>query len=744
MVLILYPPLIRNDRNPGSNWGTIIPDKLGDEAIWGIQAYITSDNELCEDTEWQGPYLITGINGKTPTPLNYKTYVYKLSDTKPNPPVSDDPKNPGNGWVDYPNTSGQWWQCIGNVNGKTEKVEEWSEVLPVNGRDGVAQDGKFTEFRFAKSTNDNAPDLNKKERSPQGWEKEQPTIDINAGESLWMITAVINPDDTLVDEWSDPTRISGEKGPKGDTGPLGPEGPAGSQGVSGIPGKFIEPRYCLGTSDDYDAEAPVSNEREPNGWSTTLPDVTEDKPYIWFIQATIVFEDNDDNIGEVSGKWSTPSRLSGTNGLDGIPGADGRKGQIVYPAGIYSLDEAYTCDDDKSPYVLDTNDRQFYLLNTKMTWIGREQNDQYPSQVPDHWTKLESFEAIYAKVGIIANGLVGSVVFNDQYMFSQQGVNSTGGTSSDFENFDPDVPIGGEFTPNILFDMQKGTGHLAQGKIKFDGDKITTGSIIIGENAAFAYEHITSVNDGKITKLHCSIDNLSGDTDFVFDFYDDFTSNKNQIYDGVVINGSRKIVTIKNFVGICSNFNQLAKYNTDPSINIDTISLYPGTTLNYYFTPDEALGGVFMIGNVSDFQMVVQTDSDSGVYKLKSKGPNSIFDLSYIAAVKVLLGTSDSVSFTAYPKDMNVNVIYGSGSPHAQKRLVITIDGWKWGGRIHSLAMPYLYGSMSPEQRITFTEFESTEKSVGLFIDPIKDGVSLDNWMYYVIVYLFALPYDLY
>nr|DAI45515.1 MAG TPA: hypothetical protein [Bacteriophage sp.] len=32
---------------------------------------------------------------------------------------------------------------------------------------------------------------------------------------------------------------------------------------------------------------------------------------------------------------------------------------------------------------------------------------------------MEHFEALFAEVGVIANGLIGSAVFNGDYMFSQ-------------------------------------------------------------------------------------------------------------------------------------------------------------------------------------------------------------------------------------------------------------------------------------------------------------------------------------
>lgn len=459
------PVVISDNINPGSIWGTSIPNRTYSEAIWGIQATVTYDNKLVDS--WERPYLLTGINGtdgtdgKDAVTPNWYTYVFKLSDSKPSGPTSNDPNNPGNGWLDYPNANGNWWQCIGTVNGVTGKVTEWSEVIPLNGKDGqdgTAQDGKFTEFRFAKSSTNTPPALTSSARFPGGWTLSFP--EISGSEVLWMISAVINPDDSLSSNWQGPVRISGEQGPKGDTGPAGDRGPAGSQGVAGIPGVDIELRYSLGTSTTYDASwnSRIQSDRSlpaSNGWSLNVPDVTESKPYIWLIQARISHIENGDQ-GYLEGEWSSPIRLNGINGLNGT---QGKKGQVVYPAGVYGTEISYTTTDTKAPYVYDPSDGNFYVLNAVMTWKGSEQNNKTPSQSyaesqGSYWLRFDAYEAVYAKIGIIANGLIGSAVFNGNYMFSQQGTDANGNPSSNYEDFTGDD--NSPFKPNLLIDFNTG------------------------------------------------------------------------------------------------------------------------------------------------------------------------------------------------------------------------------------------------------------------------------------------------
>ena len=533
------PHFVNNNINPGSTWALAIPNYSGNEAIWAIQGTVTTSNTLVGT--WQGPYLLTGVNGKDGSPVNYKTYVYKLSETKPNKPVSNDPVNPGNSWVDYPNTAGNWWQCVGSVNGYTDLVISWGEVIPLNGRDGTAQDGKFTEFRFAKSSSSSAPAINASLRTPSGWTKEFPTI--SGAETLWMTKAEINPDDTLLGPWSLPVRISGEKGPQGNTGPAGETGTIGSQGPSGVPGIDIELRFSLGSDAVQDAtwSEAVKRNREPSssGWLKVMPTVTEAKPYIWMIQSRITRVNPSDSGVLESGNWSDPIRLNGANGL---PGATGKKGQLVYPAGVYGNNVRYTTTDAKAPYVYDPSDGNFYVLNSIMSWLGTEQFNKTPSQdfitnSGKYWLKFDAFEAIYAKVGIIANGLMGSAVFNGDYMFSQNGITPGGIDSTSYELFDPTDPSGGAFIPNICLNFKKGEGWL--GNLNFSSR--------------------AGISDGQIltlTKDRWAID----DSDLQYDNHNISADAMGIYFGGKLISGGSSAIGFHATLGRISKFTIISKH----------------------------------------------------------------------------------------------------------------------------------------------------------------------------------------
>jgi hypothetical protein len=458
------PPFDEDNINPGSAWSTTIPSGSG--AVWGIFAQINIDGTLASN--WAGPVLMSGkpgadgTDGTDGTVPNWKTYIYAKSTIIPTKPTSQEliPS----GWKDSPDSNdGQWWQCIGTVDGPSNKVVSWSDVIPVNGRDGDAQDGKYTEFRFASSPSATEhPSITRSDRNPgAAWTVEFPTL-TTSSPYMWMTKATILPSNAIEGYWEDPVCITGEAGKKGDTGPAGKDGVNGSNGIDGVPGISIEARYSLGSDTAPSAafDSTIAKQRNPDGWSLTVPVPTQEKLYIWCIQTRISYNNNSDELGHLELDWSTPFKLTGTNGL---PGSDGHN-QIIYPQGIYDSTKSYVSDEYKAPYVYDPADGNFYVLNYEGPWKGTDQVYSTPSESytnnQRYWIRFEGYEAIYTKIGIIANGLIGSAVFNGNYMFSQQGVDANGVMTTAYENFGTD-----NFTPNYQVNFATGDVTMNKGNI---------------------------------------------------------------------------------------------------------------------------------------------------------------------------------------------------------------------------------------------------------------------------------------
>lgn len=470
------PPFDEDNINPGSAWSTTIPSGSG--AVWGIFAQINIDGTLASN--WAGPVLMSGkpgadgTDGTDGTVPNWKTYIYAKSTIIPTKPTSQEliPS----GWKDSPDSNdGQWWQCIGTVDGSSNKVVSWSDVIPVNGRDGDVQDGKHTEFRFASSPSATEhPSITRSDRNPgAAWTVEFPTL-TTSSPYMWMTKATILPSNAIKGYWEDPVCITGEAGKKGDTGPAGKNGVNGSNGIDGVPGISIEARYSLGSDTAPSAafDSTIAKQRNPDGWSLTVPVPTQEKLYIWCIQTRISYNSNSDKLGHLELDWSTPFKLTGTNGL---PGSDGHN-QIIYPQGIYDSTKSYVSDKYKAPYVYDPADGNFYVLNYEGPWKGTDQVYSTPSESytnnQRYWIRFEGYEAIHTKIAIIANGLIGSAVFNGNYMFSQQGVDANGLKTTAYENFNPNnpgAPLNGKtFVPATLLDLKEGDAWFGHGNMNID------------------------------------------------------------------------------------------------------------------------------------------------------------------------------------------------------------------------------------------------------------------------------------
>lgn len=615
------PPVVTTNINPGSIWGLVFPNYDNTkEAVWMIQAYVTYKNELATTEDgipeaalgWQGPWIVTGTPGENGNPVNWKTYVYKKSTTKPTskPPVNvlyNDASIANAGWMDYPNDTGQWWQCIGTVDGTTKMITEWSEILPVNGQDGTAQDGKKVEMRFNKNTSQiTAPAINRAIRQPEGWTINPPELTVTestvdgittvTAEYLWMTVATINPDDTLVTDsdgngWSIPVRISGEQGPKGNTGPTGDRGPQGPTGISGV---SFEVKYCLGTATTYLGNSNPSESLD--GWSDTVPETTQEHPYIWCIQGKKVYSKDEKGNEVFVINWSRPFRLSGINGLTG----EAAGSQIIYPAGVYDVNKTYETTERIAPYVLDTSDGNYYVMNYIGTWTGTEQGDKTPSQSfaqngNTYWQKFEAFDAVYTKVGIIANGLIGEAVFNGDYAFSQQGIDRQGNESSDYQEFchtPGDIYVNNPYDPTCIFrpnwcvNFSTGEQWMGRGKSYFgsEGDGYVAnkniswnanGNVTLGSNVTISYSQVNGIDDAINQGVTNGVNNGLTDVNNRIDGFESWKNTVEETFNGIderIGNNEITIGEINNKASLVSQMSNAEVLFHNPEFVVKSLS----------------------------------------------------------------------------------------------------------------------------------------------------------------------------
>ena len=498
------------------------------------------------------------------------------------------------------------------------------------------------------------------------------------------------------------TKIKGEPGITGDPGPAGKDGvdglpgitgdpgPAGKDGVDGLPGIGIEVRYCLGTTTIYGGTSTPGTTRQPTGWNLAVPTPTEETPYIWFIQARVNYTSNADKVGTIEGSWSTPTKLSGTNGLNG---ENGSKGQIIYPEGIYNVNTVYQGTADKTPYVYDSNDANYYVLNIVGTWQGTLHSNESPStDTSNSWVKLDAFEALYTKIGIIANGLIGSAVFNGNYMFSQQGIDASEQTSTQYQNFDPEIPTGGEFTPNMLFDFRTGAGHMAAGKIKFGSDGSVDLTNIKINNAII--QNIKQYSLTQSSDPHI-LDSLYSEIIYSPTIHEDVTLKVNaseyqlnidNSYSGVIHNKSDKQLFIYPFdngnddesIKICGYYNGRLLFSYDEPIlfNASQILLPAGGVLEFKFVPSSIVNnyyvGTIWVENTSDFELKTWKQNGTLRSDLYYKSYDDYNSDSFLACGEVYFNSSGVPSLSGFSRCRTDLVLTVSQSGNFSANLDLT------------------------------------------------------------------------
>lgn len=353
-------------------------DNLGDDITKKYFGDSIDDNDWTDSTNWTIIYnynaieleaqAIQGEEAKAKI-VNTGINKFKINLTLPKGDTGEKGKDGKNG-----------------INGK-DGIDGKNGKDGINGIDGVKGDKgdkgdtgdipEKTEFRFAKSST-TVPVLIKTTRNPEGWTIEQPIVQQN--ERLYVISAIINSDNTLKSYWSDPIQM---------------------KGIDGAPGRDGE---------------------------------------------------------------------NGANGADGQQGAAGLNGPILYPAGIWDKNTIYKRTNDICPYVFYNGNFYFPILIGETTANGSDTIT--PATDNEHWQIITTFQAIFAKLAIIDNGLIGNAVFNGDFMFSQQGLNKENELTYNYSNFNPEniYTATSEFRPNVCINFKTGEIYGCAGAVRILSD----------------------------------------------------------------------------------------------------------------------------------------------------------------------------------------------------------------------------------------------------------------------------------
>lgn len=138
---------------------------------------------------------------------------------------------------------------------------------------------------------------------------------------------------------------------------------------------------------------------------------------------------------------------------------EGKTGDLIYPAGIWNETTTYEIEDNTRPYVMHRPspqvDYEYYVLQKEYSLNDNPYFDTINNK--GIWKRMTQFNSIIAKTLVAEYGLIGDAVFYNEYMFSQQGVNSKGEDSSDFKRFPYD------YTPNLLLNFKTGESIMNNG-----------------------------------------------------------------------------------------------------------------------------------------------------------------------------------------------------------------------------------------------------------------------------------------
>lgn len=429
-----------------------------------------------------------------------------------------------------------------------------SKVLKVvkvkKGSTGATGNGvkSFTEY-YALSTTNSAP-------SGSG------TNGDNIDTKIWSTTSKI-PDSTNRYLWNfeviEYTNNSKSATPPKIISAYGETGAPGATGKTGATGAGIS-----SITEYY--KATTSSTAAPSEWATdvTKSGFNETNRYLWNYTVTTYTE----------GKQASETKPM-VIGVWGSTGSKGAAGLVIYPAGVWKPG-TYRQSSTATPFVYKyiDNTPQYYVLD-----VSSSSKD--PASSTD-WIKMESYNAIYADIGVFGNALVGKAVFNGNWMFSQLGAGSTGNYADFNPNLD-DPYTNTKFTPAWCVDLLNGTmwagngkckfskdgsGVLAGGNIKWDAD----GNVVLPPSAA-----ISASRSGSNTYINYSISTGSASLGTVkLDLRTSNTSITSKTIGGVTTPASDSIVltstTSPSYITLSWNGDEICTYKCNFPESVETDS----------------------------------------------------------------------------------------------------------------------------------------------------------------------------
>lgn len=366
---------------------------------------------------------------------------------------------------------GPWWKAPVE-SGKTYTVSVyakgtgtlWIEVVPSDGTNRIGSDGN-TETTSTVAHRTKIVNLSSTGTGGAwtrytltfevyGWFKgyvEVNMFNVNSTASSLLLThPKLEEGDTATAFCVNEDDLRGETGPKGDPGDTGPVGPAAVQYI--IECSNRTPNITAGAIDVVlTAYVKTGNE--------TRQQIKMDSDCHWWItseaQSSSFSNTNNPLTLSVNGDFAIKlikdKKIVSIDHISPVQnGAKGNSGRVLYPAGTWDSVTTYTRTETAAPYVYHKDKKKYYYLNADTS------TNEEPSDTSAIWKAMNQMDNIFAKIGIIDNGTIGSAVFCGDYMYSMTGDSNTVKQDSDtsaiyvttsegaidYQDFDPDHPTG--------------------------------------------------------------------------------------------------------------------------------------------------------------------------------------------------------------------------------------------------------------------------------------------------------------
>lgn len=487
------------DESPGdptSNPGNWYDPDIDKDAVDFTRMLWRAERQK-KNGEWSD-WTIVRIKGEKGESGEWTSYAFKKSGERPDTPTDTEHTIP-DGWEDAPDGDGRWWMSMATIDAVTHRPGKWSVPVQVTAEDGVS--GGYVDFKYRAYAEGEIPlSIVRDTRHPEGWDDVPPPID--PGYALWMIQADIDCNNNLVGVWSDPVRISGEKGADGGEifmwtinpntniisvrrDKVEPEVVTATVMLNASTGAPVEytssiDLYEMGCElmyslDGLNWERFVIGDYEPleleDGSGSIEMEASEDGSLVLTLGGDdistsrigdrVYFELRSVDDGAALASAQVPVVK------DGEDGAQGRNGLMCYPAGVFDPERVYISTGETTPVVMygDT----YFRLEHDHQYCGStapegHKNPAEDCRISDEltvWVKFDMFDSVFADIIMAKFGKIGSAVFYGDWMISQQGVRQ-GKTSEEYQYFKSDKEDE-QFKPNYSVNFKTGEVRAVDG-----------------------------------------------------------------------------------------------------------------------------------------------------------------------------------------------------------------------------------------------------------------------------------------